>query len=276
MENHLVTTNDQFKARLVGPHPLTSSKYFNKYTSRNDLMHCTDHHGVWGVIFGSVVYYLLPNDGSPTLGANQKERHDEINRLLADFYKQRPGISARIDKLAITNIIPAGTADYATLGGPSIKAANTRQAMPFVQLLCDLHLRNTDNMDHLLIRRLMDHVTDFNIVLFCSGTFLTPLRVDRLAEATEGVGKYMQLLRSRAKEAKQLLWHITPKTHYMQHFPAEARLINPRVVQCYIEESYIGKVAKIWASSKNGPHRETIQRLVLLKYFVWLVVEMDL
>ena len=28
--------------------------------------------------------------------------------------------------------------------------------------------------------------------------------------ATEGVGKYMQLLRSRAKAEKQLLWHIVP------------------------------------------------------------------
>ena len=62
----------------------------------------------------------------------------------------------------------------------------------------------------------------------------------------------------------------------MQHFPTEATLINPKVVQCYIEESYIGKVAKIWASSKNGSHRETIQRVVLLNYLVWLVVEMDL
>ena len=62
----------------------------------------------------------------------------------------------------------------------------------------------------------------------------------------------------------------------MQHFPAEARLISPRAVQCCIEESYIGKVAKIWASSKNGPYRETIHRVVTLKYLVWLVVELDL
>ena len=62
----------------------------------------------------------------------------------------------------------------------------------------------------------------------------------------------------------------------MQHFPTEAKLINPKVVQRYIEESYIGNVAKIWASSQNGPHRETIQRIVLLKYLVWLAVEMDL
>ena len=39
---------------------------------------------------------------------------------------------------------------------------------------------------------------------------------------------------------------------------------------------YIGKVAKIWASSKNGPYSETIQRVGLLKCLVWLAVELDL
>ena len=86
----------------------------------------------------------------------------------------------------------------------------------------------------------------------------------------------MQLLRSRAKDAGQLLWYITAQTHYMQHFPDEARLINPRAVQCYIEESYIGKIAKIWARCKNGPYGETIQRLALLKYLVWLTIELEL
>ena len=86
----------------------------------------------------------------------------------------------------------------------------------------------------------------------------------------------MQLLRSRAKAAKQLLWHIVPKTHYMQHFPQEARLISPRIVQCYIEESYIGKIAQIWASSKSGPYKDTIQYWVLLKYLVWLTIGLNL
>ena len=29
--------------RIVRRHPLTDSKYFNRYTCRNDLMHCMDH-----------------------------------------------------------------------------------------------------------------------------------------------------------------------------------------------------------------------------------------
>ena len=274
--SRLVTSNDEFKSRVVQQHPLTESKYFNKYTARNDLMHCADHHGVWGVIFGSVVCYLVQNDGAPSLGATQGERLGQVNCLLNTFYRNNTGVTARIDKLTMKNILPAGSADYATLGGPTIKAANTRQAMPFLQDLAREHLQDIGNLDQQLMRRLIHHTLEFIRVLNSSGVVLTQLQLDDLKVATEGVGKFMQLLRHRAKEQKQLLWHIVPKTHYMQHFPAEARLINPKVVQCYIEESYIGKVAKIWSSSKNGPHKDTIQRVVLLKYLVWLAVEMDL
>ena len=62
----------------------------------------------------------------------------------------------------------------------------------------------------------------------------------------------------------------------MMHFPKEARLASPRTVQNYIEESYIGKISKIWSSCKNGPHRETIQLVALVKYLVWLCIELEL
>ena len=78
------------------------------------------------------------------------------------------------------------------------------------------------------------------------------------------------------QKEKQLIWAIKPKLHYMQHFPDEARLISPRMVQCYIEESFIGKVAGIWSSSKSGPYSETIQHVALVKYLVWLSIELKL
>ena len=260
----------------MGKRPMTSSRYFNKYTIRNDLMHCQDHHGVWAVIFASIVWFLCINNGQPSLGDTQQARLDTVNRRLARHYAKNKGISSTLDPLTFRNIIPAGTASYATLAGPTVKAANTRHAMPFLKVLADKHLTDANDMDHVLMHMLIGHCLEFNRIIGAAGTFLTEAEVAGLREATEGVGKYIQLLRSRAKEAKQLLWHIVPKSHYMQHFPDEARLINPRLVQCYIEESYIGKVSKIWASCKCGPYSETIQHRGLLKYLVWLCIELDL
>ena len=171
---------------------------------------------------------------------------------------------------------PGGTGDYGELKGTTIKAANTRQAMPMLKELADRYLTDPDEIYHVIIHELIRHTLEFNRVIYTSSVFLTPEELDALDVATRGVGKFMQLLRRKAKEDKNLLWHITPKLHYMQHFPQEARLINPRLVQCYIEESYIGKMAQIWASSKNGQYRESIQYWALLKYLVWLTIELDL
>ena len=148
--------------------------------------------------------------------------------------------------------------------------------MPFLKTLAKHQLKDTRNTDHVCMHILIDHCITYINVLNNSGTFLNEAQLKQLNEATQGVGMYLQLLRSRAKEAKQMLWWIQPKAHYMQHIPEEAKLINPKVVTCYIEESFIGKVAKVWISSKNGPYAETIQELVLLKYLVWLAIDNDL
>ena len=273
----LVTDNDEFMNRLVRPHPLTQSKYFNKYTVRNDLMHALDHKGVYGVQIASTLVYLLDNDGVPSLGRTKGERLETINARLHDFNKG-PNLNAtsKLDALTESNLQPHGAKDYATLAGPTVKAANTRQSLPFLKYIADRYLTDESNIDHVLIHLLIRHTLEFNRVMYSAGTFFTDAEIHELTNATLGVGKYMQLLRARAKEAGSLLWHITPKTHYMQHFPAEAKLISPKAVQCYIEESYIGKIAQVWASCKNGPVKETIQATALLKYLIWLAIELDL
>ena len=89
--HHLIGCNSHFKRRFLRPHPLTGSKYFNKYACRNDLMHCMDHHGVYGVIFASITYYLINNDGWPGLGATQQQKLDTVNKYLERYYKKTHG-----------------------------------------------------------------------------------------------------------------------------------------------------------------------------------------
>ena len=122
----IITNNDIVKNRTVRPHPLTDSRYFNMYTCRSDTMHCNDHHGVWNSIIGSVLCYLITNDGEPSLGTSKDRRLQTINKLLKDFYKENIGaITSKVDTLTMSNIQQAATA-YATLSGPTIMAANTR------------------------------------------------------------------------------------------------------------------------------------------------------
>ena len=260
--------------RIVRRHPLTDSKYFNMYTVRNDLMHCMDCKGLYGIIFGSVTGHIVYNGDE--IGATQDARVKKINEELDKYYVKNPGIQSKLEPIELKNIFPGGKDHCADLRGKQAKAANTRHAMPFLKDLANECLTDNLNKDHCLIHILIDYTLEFNRLVYSTGIFYTADELAKLSEAAKGIGVTMQLLRQRAKDQKQLLWHITPKLHYMQHFPDEAKLISPRVVQCYIEESYIGKISQIWSSSKNGPCQETIQHTALLKYLIWLCIELDL
>ena len=86
-------------------------------------MHAMDHHGVYGVVFGSVVWYLCYNDGCPTPGTTQPMRLLTVNNLLKEFYRHNPAVTANVDKITMKNLKP-GDGQYSELSGPTIKAAN--------------------------------------------------------------------------------------------------------------------------------------------------------
>ena len=84
----------------------------------------------------------------------QQARLDTINKRLDSHYGRNKDNSSDLEKLTMRNIIPAGTANYAALGGPTVKAANTRHAMPFLKVLADKHLTDANDMDHVLMHML--------------------------------------------------------------------------------------------------------------------------
>ena len=262
----MVTDNDAFKTRIVRPHPVTESIYFNRFTCRNDLM----------LVFSSVIIYIIYNDWSPSIGSSRRRRLDATNVKLKAFYNDITGTTSRLEQLTINNLMPGGMSDWAALAGPIVKAANARQARSLLKDIANAILTDITHEYQVAIYILIDHVLEFDRVMYTSGRFLTQEELISFTEATQGVCKMMQLLRSIAKRDKQLLWHIVRNTHCMQHFPAEAASISSRYVQCYIEESFIGKIAKVWSSSKHGPYAGTIQAAALLKHLMWVIIEMEL
>ena len=96
----------------------------------------TDHHGVWSVIFASVLLYLILNDGVPTLGDTQQRRLDIINGLLARFYHTNIGITARLDKLTMADIRSGGARDWCDLGGPTVKGSKYKTSYAFFRNSC--------------------------------------------------------------------------------------------------------------------------------------------
>jgi len=63
------------------------------------------------------------------------------------------------------------------------------------------------------------------------------------------------------------MWPQRPKLHYViAHLPTQASLINPRFLQAYASESMVGRVAKIYKKSLDGPNEGVVQSKVAIKY----------
>ena len=106
--------------------------------------------------------------------------------------------------------------------------------------------------------------------------FMSKQQVGELKTYVDRLGRHMQLLRSIAEEADLRYYQITPKVHYGMHWPEQAELINPRFVQCYGDESLIGRMTEIWESSCNGPFVNTQQKVVAFKWLTLFALTLDL
>ena len=122
----------------------------------------------------------------------------------------------------------------------------------------------------------MDSANKIVNLLYNAEMFLTCVEQTTFEEHVLRFGRHMQLCRSIAAEEQEPLWHLTPKVHLVQHLPRQAKLINPRMVQNYMEEGFIGKVTKIWASAKNGLYLRTVQRTVLMKLLLGLQLQFEI
>ena len=82
-------------------------------------------------------------------------------------------------------------------------------------------------------------------------------------------------LRGLCQEAGVFAWQVTPKMHALQHLASFPASLNPRWVQCYQEESGIGVTTAVWAKCAKGRYRKSIQRMVLMKRLVALVIRLQ-
>ncbi len=62
---------------------------------------------------------------------------------------------------------------------------------------------------------------------------------------------------------------MVPKFHYFLHIALRTKewSLNPRWQHTYVDESMMGRFAKVYKATSNGPYKDTIQRVALIRYF---------
>ena len=259
---------EAFKARMRLPHhPLIASHYFNKYLIRLDLMHLVDLKGVIAIAGGSLIQYLHNNCAA--LGRVKHFRLMSINRLMHEF-QTRERTEHRMPPLRSDDLENAQ--GMWCLSSKLIKAANTRCLLPFLKHLAEQYLSPVGAHPK-SVRKVFTCLDAAERIFYGAGTFLTEEQKTDLESHMNCLGRNWQYLRHLGQQAGRPDWHITPKVHMTIHaIPEQARLINPRALQNYAEESLMGRFSKSWAATATGPYRSSIQQTVLARWLVGLVI----
>ena len=113
-------------------------------------------------------------------------------------------------------------------------------------------------------------------IVYTDDMFLNDDALRRLREVVLDIGLRVMRLREAAYRAGKLFWRIAPKMPRLQHLPLYASALNPRWVQCYLEESLVGTNTKIWQKTLRGRYQNTAQSDVLLRRTVGLLLPLTL
>ena len=221
------------------------------------------------VVIASIIRHLVRTEHR--LGPNQQARLDSINTKLSNWYEERPG-SHRLPTLKLSNL--QQTSRWSQLHGRAVKAANTRAAVPFVAELAAEFYSPDDEYGRLSIR-CARMLARFYEAVYAAGAVLTDAQLEEVRRIVRIFGASFQQLRNLSQTMAFLGWNITPKTHYFMHLPSSCALVNARFTHCYMDESAVGTITKIWSRSARGRYRRTIQRVVLLKRLVALFVRLE-
>ena len=104
---------------------------------------------------------------------------------------------------------------------------------------------------------------------------MTSEQVNRISIACNDFGVNFMRAREAARNAETLTWEVSPKVHKMQHMPLLCSVMNPKFVCVYEEESCVGTTTKIWAASKHGRYKRTVQATVLRKKLLGVLLRFE-
>ena len=263
-------TFEQWSARLrAPPHPLASSPFCWRMFFYPDYMHIMDCAGVSSVLFGGVLSILLRE---PALGDTNQARLDSVNEWIRGWYAEHPG-GNRLPAFLLQNL--RGADKWWNLHGPSIKAANTRQAAPAFAALARECLVS-DSLEHRLAVEATCLLEEWYDLLATAPMFFPSELCGRFDQVTTDLGICMQRLRMVSLDNGRLAFPVRPKLHRMLHFPFYASSISPKVVSCYADESHIGTLCKVWKRSVSGRWQAHAQKTVLQKRWLAILLRFEL
>ena len=230
-------------------------------------MHLLDCKGVAGIVFGSLLCYMITLN---SLGNNIAQRLSRINGERLIWQSNHPG-EIRLPRIGQNHLRKDGWGD---LHGVAFKAAITRNASGFFKHIAEQFLVLQTAEEQCMLR-LVTSLHDMYGLMWGRPRFLTQGDLDSLKRVCIEFGEDYMRCREHARLRGDLLFNVTGKVHKVQHLPAMANIMNPAWVACYAEESLVGTTARVWKQSMHGRYTRMVQHRVLIKRLCGLLIRLE-
>ena len=230
-------------------------------------MHVVDLRGVISVAGGSLLDGLCRDNAS--LGGRMEERLNKLNEMRNAFQRSHKTQHTMPD-LRLQDLKVDG---WAMMGGKLVKAANSRALVPWLVDLVERYY-NGHGAYASSVRKVFKNLHRVEELFYSCGTFMGTAEVEELEACIRTIGRHWMVLREQSRRRRRNAWQVRPKLHYFMHLGSQARLINPRAVQVYQQESLVGRIAKIWRMCAQGVYAPNVQEYTLGRY--WTALELTM
>ena len=99
-----------------------------------------------------------------------------------------------------------------------------------------------------------------------SSLHLAPAEAAEIRAALDCMLLHYTALGNEAAAKGDMLWNVTPKFHIAWHWAWQSQFLHPAASACYVDESFVGVVAKIVKASTNGSRLALVGDAVFAKY----------
>ncbi len=144
------------------------------------------------------------------------------------------------------------------------KAAALRAMLPWVASLAED--RAGESKTATLRASLLCGLRDLDCVYKGEGRFLShdqeKAAAGHCSAAMKALSELEQLTESKGP------WYLTPKAHALLHIARDSAMANPRVVHCYQDEDFVGRVKRLYSAC----HGKTAPRRSLERYCLGVAV----
>ncbi len=261
----VLTTNAEWREEQerLGPTPFLEIPGFNIRMVHFDIMHTLDL-GILQLALPSALHELVhagefgegPLQARLQVATRQYRRWCKRNRVSA--------VAPRFKQAWIR--LP-----HPQIGQVHAKAAAARSMQYWMRDVCERRANSHPGQHASMRWGLFWHLCSADHVMRRGRRHLRPAEHDQLQRRVESALQCYGWLSGRARTMGIPLWRLIPKHHAMTHIGFDTKGVNPRHVQCYMDEDMVGKMKRLYIKchAQSAPRR-SLERYVLGQAARWL------